>query len=41
MDVVLDNLDVFVEGMRTTAWLTVLSFAMALVIGLVLVAACR
>ena len=40
MDVVLDNLDVFWRGMRTTAWLTVLSFAMALVIGVV-VAACR
>jgi His/Glu/Gln/Arg/opine family amino acid ABC transporter permease subunit len=40
MDVVLDNLDVFVRGMRTTVSLTVLSFALALVIGIV-VAACR
>jgi glutamate transport system permease protein len=40
MDVVLDNLDVFWRGMRTTASLTVLSFAMAMVIGVV-VAACR
>lgn len=40
MDVVLDNLDVFVRGMRTTVSLTVLSFAAALVIGIV-VAACR
>lgn len=40
MDVVLDNLDVFVRGMRTTVLLTVLSFAVALVIGIV-VAACR
>ena len=40
MDVVLDNLDVFWRGMRTTASLTVLSFAMALVLGVV-VAACR
>ncbi len=40
MDVVLDNLDAFGRGMRTTASLTVLSFAVALVIGVV-VAACR
>lgn len=40
MDVVLDNLDVFVQGMRTTVSLTVLSFGVALVIGTV-VAACR
>lgn len=35
MDVVLDNLDVFARGMRTTVSLTVLSFALALVIGTV------
>ncbi len=40
MDVVLDNLDSFGRGMRATASLTVLSFAVALVIGVV-VAACR
>ena len=40
MDVVLDNLDVFAEGMRTTVSLTLLSFAVAFVIGIV-VAACR
>jgi glutamate transport system permease protein len=40
MDVVLDNLDIFVRGMRTTMWLTALSFALALGIGIV-VAACR
>ncbi len=40
MRVVLDNLDVFVEGARTTALLTLCSFVVALVIGLVL-AACR
>lgn len=40
MDVVVDNLDLFLEGMRTTVSLTVLSFAAALVIGTV-VAACR
>lgn len=40
MQVVLDNLDVFVGGMGATAQLTLLSFALALVIGLVL-AACR
>ena len=40
MDVVLDNLDVFAEGMRTTVSLTLLSYAVAFVIGIV-VAACR
>ena len=40
MDVVVDNLDVIARGMRTTVSLTVLSFAVALVIGIV-VAACR
>lgn len=40
MDVVLDNLDVFIAGLRTTVWLTVLSFAVAMGIGVV-VAACR
>jgi glutamate transport system permease protein len=40
MDVVLDNLDAFGRGMRTTASLTLLSFAVALVVGVV-VAACR
>lgn len=40
MDVVFDNLDAFGRGMRTTASLTVLSFGVALVIGVV-VAACR
>lgn len=40
MDVVVDNLDLFLKGMRTTVSLTVLSFAAALVIGTV-VAACR
>ncbi len=40
MDVVLDNLDVFVGGMRSTATLTLLSFALAMAIGIVL-AACR
>lgn len=38
MDVVLDNLDVFARGMRTTVSLTLLSFAMALVIGTVVAA---
>lgn len=38
MDVVLDNLDVFLRGMRTTVLLTVLSFAAALVIGTVVAA---
>ena len=40
MQVVLDNLDVFVGGMRATATLTLLSFALAMAIGIVL-AACR
>lgn len=40
MDVVVDNLDVFTLGMRTTVSLTLLSFAVAFVIGTV-VAACR
>jgi len=40
VDVVLDNLDVFVKGMRTTVSLTLLSFSVAFVIGIV-VAACR
>lgn len=40
MDVVFDNLDVFAEGMRTTVSLTLLSYAVAFVIGIV-VAACR
>jgi glutamate transport system permease protein len=40
MDVVLDNLDQFGSGLRTTVSLTLLSFAVALVIGTV-VAACR
>ena len=35
MDVVLDNLDLFLDGTRTTVSLTVLSFAAALVIGAV------
>jgi len=38
MDVVLDNLDVFVRGMRTTVSLTMLSFGVALVIGIVVAA---
>ncbi len=38
MDVVVDNLDVFARGMRTTLWLTVSSFALALAIGTVLAA---
>jgi glutamate transport system permease protein len=38
VDVVLDNLDVFARGMRTTVSLTLLSFAMALVIGTVVAA---
>lgn len=38
MDVVLDHLDVFAQGMRTTVSLTVLSFAAALVIGTVVAA---
>ena len=40
VDVVLDNLDVFFAGLRTTVSLTLLSYAAALVIGIV-VAACR
>jgi glutamate transport system permease protein len=40
MDVVVDNLDVFALGMRTTVSLTLLSFGVAFVIGTV-VAACR
>ena len=40
MDVVLDNLDVFTLGLRTTVSLTLLSFAVAFVVGIV-VAACR
>lgn len=40
MDVVFDNLDVFFAGLRTTVSLTLLSYAAALVIGIV-VAACR
>jgi len=40
MDVVVDNVDVFALGMRTTVSLTLLSFAVAFVIGTV-VAACR
>ena len=40
MSVVLDNLDVYIEGVRTTVALTLLSFAMAFAIGLLL-AACR
>jgi glutamate transport system permease protein len=35
VDVVLDNLDVFARGARTTASLTLLSFAVAMVIGIV------
>ena len=40
MDVVVENLDVFAKGMRTTVSLTLLSFVVAFVIGIV-VAACR
>ena len=40
MDVVFDNLDVYLQGMRTTVSLTLLSFSVAFVIGIV-VAACR
>ncbi|HEX2042957.1 MAG TPA: amino acid ABC transporter permease [Acidimicrobiales bacterium] len=36
MDVVLDNLDAYLEAMRTTAVLTVVSFAAAMVIGVVI-----
>jgi glutamate transport system permease protein len=35
LNVVVDNLDVFLEGMRLTALLSVLSFAMAMVVGTV------
>ena len=38
MSVVLDNLDVYVEGIRTTVSLTLLSFAEAMVIGIVVAA---
>ena len=38
MSVVLDNLDLYLEGMRTTASLTFLSFAIALVIGTIIAA---
>jgi len=38
VDVVFDNLDVFSEGMRATAQLTLLSFALAFVIGTVVAA---
>lgn len=38
MDVVLDNLDVYWEGMQATVWLTVLSYAVALVIGVAVAA---
>ena len=38
MDVVFDNLDVFFRGMRTTVSLTLLAFALALVIGIVVAA---
>ena len=40
MDVVLDNLDVYWDGLRTTVSLTALSFGLAFAIGLA-VAACR
>jgi glutamate transport system permease protein len=40
VDVVLDNLDVFIAGLRTTVGLTVLSYAVALAVGIV-IAACR
>jgi glutamate transport system permease protein len=36
VDVVLDNLDVFLEGMRRTAELSVLSFILAFILGIVL-----
>ena len=35
MDAVLDNLDAFVAGFRTTLWLSVLSFALAMLFGVV------
>jgi glutamate transport system permease protein len=38
VEVVFDNLDVFVRGMRTTAWLTLCSFAVAMFIGVVVAA---
>ena len=38
MSVVLDNLDVFLEGMRRTAELSLLSFAFAFVLGTVIAA---
>lgn len=38
MDVVLDNIDVYWEGMQTTAWLTVLSYVAAFVIGVAVAA---
>ncbi len=38
MDVVFDNLDLFLEGMRTTVLLTLLGFAGAFVIGIVVAA---
>lgn len=38
MDVVLDNIDVYWEGMQVTAWLTVLSYAAAFVIGVAVAA---
>lgn len=38
MKVVLDNLDVFLAGMRTTATLTLMSFAVAMAIGVLLAA---
>ena len=40
MSVVLDNLDLYLEGMRTTVVLTLVSFALAMVIG-TLVASAR
>lgn len=38
MDVVWDNLDVFTAGLRTTLWLTLLSFGAALLVGVALAA---
>ena len=38
MSVVFDNLDIFLEGMRRTVELSVLSFIVALVLGVVIVA---
>ncbi|HEX8001955.1 MAG TPA: amino acid ABC transporter permease [Mycobacteriales bacterium] len=35
MDVVLDNLDTYVAGFRTTLWLSLLSFAIAVLLGVV------